>query len=150
MTTAPIPFALLALLAAPDAHALVYTGNPVLEFRVDRPSDDYLTGSVTLDMVRVHHCGGGSTDYQVDKDIDPVEVNAVAIDAGDHCSITLYWDSTLDIDGDGSLGTFTVRYAESTTSMTLSTDIEPVALTPYSVVSGSMSGGSPWLLAKIE
>src|SRR5688500_4630841 len=46
------------LLAGAPAHAVWYFGNPVITFRVDRPADDYLEGSVVLDKVRVHHCGG--------------------------------------------------------------------------------------------
>lgn len=143
------PLLLTALTQSP-AHAVWYIGNPVLDFRVDRPAGDYLEGTVVLDKVRVFHCGGGSTDYEVDETIDPVVVQHVSIDAGNHCALRFFWSSDLDIDGDGSLGPFTVRYAEDTTDVTLATDIEPVALTPYSVVSGSMSGGAPWLLTNIE
>ena len=136
---------LLLSLALP-AHALIYLGNPQLGFRVDRPADDYVDGSVVLDKIRVHHCAGGYTDVQVDETIDPVAVIRVAIPAGNHCSITWYWASDLDVDGPA----FTVRYAGATTTVTLAADIPPVALSPYSVVSGSMSGGGPWLLSVIE
>jgi hypothetical protein len=138
------------LSTANEAHAVIYTGNPDLGFRVDRPADDYIDGTVDLAKVRVHHCAGGYTDYTVDDTIDPVQVNHVAIAAGNECGLTFYWDSNLDIDGYGSLGAFTVRYSEATTYVPLSTDIDPVALTPYTVVSGSMSGGSPWLMVSID
>ena len=141
---------LLLLLTAEKAHAVYYAGNPDMGFRVDRPADDYIDGTVTLDKVRAHHCAGGYTDYPVDDTIDPVQVNHVAIASGNECGLTFYWDSNLDIDGHGNLGDFTVRYAEATTYVALSTDIEPVALTPYTVVSGSMSGGSPWLMVSID
>lgn len=140
----------LLSLFTPSAHAVWYVGNPVLGFRVDRPADDYVDGNVTLDKVQVNHCGGGSTDVAVNDTLDPLVLQTVALPSGNHCSLTFYWGSAMDLDGDGSLGEFTVRYAESTTTLTLETDIPPVALTPYSVVSGSMSGGSPWLLANIE
>jgi hypothetical protein len=136
---------LLLSLALP-AQAVIYIGNPVLDFRVDRPAGDYVDGSVTLAKVRVHHCAGGYTDVTVNDALDPVQVYSVAIPAGDQCSLTFYWNSALDVNGPA----YTVRYAQSTTAMTLSTDIAPVALTPYSVVSGSMSGGGPWLLASID
>lgn len=145
-----IPFLPLLSAVATPARAVFYFGNPVLDFRVDRPADDYVEGTVTVDKVRVYHCGGGYTDYPVADTIDPVVVNHVEIDAGDHCGLTFFWSSDLDIDGDGSLGAFTVRYEEATTAVTLDTDIDPVALAPYSVVSGSMPGGAPWLLTNIE
>ena len=143
------PF-LFAALTPNEAHAAWYFGNPVVTFRADRPAGDYVDGSVLLDKLRVHHCGGGYTDYEVDETIDPVAVNQVGIGAGNHCALTFYWASDLDIDGFGGLGAFTVRYSEPTTTLVLDADIDPVALTPYSVVSGSMSSGSPWLLANIE
>jgi hypothetical protein len=139
----------LALHAAP-AGATLYTGNPDLGFRVDRPQGDYTDGEVVLDKVRVHHCGGGSTDYDIDETVDPVEGYSLTISGGDHCGVTWFWDSDLDIDGSGSYGTFTVRFSEASTGVTLDTEIDPVALTPYEVVSGTMSGGGPWLLTWIE
>jgi hypothetical protein len=65
---------MLALLCALEtqAHAVWYTGNPVVSFRVTRPADDYLDGSVTLTKLRMNACGGGSTDYPVGASIDPV------------------------------------------------------------------------------
>ncbi|MEZ4240754.1 MAG: hypothetical protein R3F59_32290 [Myxococcota bacterium] len=143
------PFSLLLAALTPDAHAVWYAGNPVLNFRVDRPSADYVEGTATLTKVRVNHCAGGSTDYTVGS-IDPVATNQLSIAAGNECSLTFFWGSNVDIDGDGSLGTFTVRYAQSSTTVTLASTIDPVALSPYSVISGSMSGGSPWLLVDIE
>jgi hypothetical protein len=134
-----------ALLSAP-AHAFIYVGNPSLGFRVDRPQADYVDGAVHLDKIRVHHCGGGYTDVTVDQTLDPVALNHVAIPAGDHCSLTWYWGGDLDVDG----ASYTVRYAEATTTVVLDAEIPPKSLSPYSVVSGSMSGGGPWLLSAIE
>jgi hypothetical protein len=136
---------LLTALALP-AEALVYSGNPNLDFRVDRPADDYQYGSVILDKIRINHCAGGYTDVAVNDTIDPVALQSVAIPAGDHCSVTFYWSSWMDITGP----TYVVRYAQSTTTVTLSTEIAPKALTPYSVISGQMSGGSPWLMMQIN
>ena len=138
------------LLLTPKAEAVIYVGNPDLGFRIDRPADDYVGGTVTLTKVRVSHCGGGFTDYAVNQTLDPVAVYTLPIAAGDHCSVTYYWGSALLIDGEGSQGLFTVRYAQATTTVTLKADIDPVALSPYSVVSGSMSGGAPWLLMDID
>ena len=141
---------MLSLLLLASAHATLYFGNPNLGFRVDRPAGDYVAGSVTLDKVRVHHCGGGFTDYEVDSVIDPVAGYTLTIAGGDHCALTFAWASALVIEGHGSLGPFTVRYAAGATTVPLSEEIAPVALTPYSVASGSMSGGAPWLLAFVE
>jgi hypothetical protein len=123
-----------------------YSGTPIVDFRVDRPADDYIDGTVTLTKIRVHACGGGYTDVTVGQTIDPVAVQSVQIPAGDHCQLTFYWSTSLDIDGP----TYTVRYSSSTTAVPLSADIEPVYLSPWSVVSGSMSGGGPWLLVDIR
>jgi hypothetical protein len=128
------------------AHAVVYVGSPTLGFRVDRAAGDYTGSSVVLDKVRVHHCAGGYTDVQVDETLDLVDGATVSIPSGDHCGLTWYWDSALDIDGP----TYTVRYAQATTGVTLDDEIPPVALTPYTVVSGTMSGGGPWLLSSID
>lgn len=147
MTRLPL-LSLLALTGPADA--VVYQGNPVLRFRVDRTQGDYLEGSSALDKVRVHHCGGGATDVAVGEDLDPVAGFEVAIPAGDHCGLVLFWDGPMDVDGDGSLGAFTVRVTAGSTTLTLADPIAPVALAPWSVVSGSMSGGGPWLLASLE
>lgn len=138
---------LSVLAAAPiGAGAVVYIGNPNLHFYVDRPAGDYINGAVTLHKVRVHHCGGGSTDYVENASIDPVAGYDVAIGAGNHCGLTFYWSSAMDIDGSG----FTVRYAETSTAVTLDSVIEPVALAPCSVLSGSMSGVCPRLYVTID
>jgi hypothetical protein len=129
-----------------DAHAIYYIGNPNLGFKVDRPAHDYVGGSVGLTKVRVHHCGGGYTDYSVGQTIDPVDGYDIPIASGDYCELTFYWSSVMDITGPS----YTVRYSESTTSVTLDAPIDPVALMPYSVVSGSMSGAGPSLIVVID
>lgn len=136
----------LGLLLANVASAVQYVGSPVLTFRVDRPAGDYVEGSVTLTKVRVHHCAGGYTDVSVGQAIDPVQVQEVEIPEGDHCSLTFYWSTDLDIDGPA----YTVRYSETTTSVPLSTSIAPVSLSPWTVTSGTMSGSGPWLAADIS
>lgn len=139
----------LSLLAL-DAHAFVFLGNPDVGFRVDRPQGDYVDGSVILEKLRIHHCGGGYTDYTVDKVVDPVEGYDVTISGGDHCYATWFWDSDMEIDGDGVAGPYTVEYTGSTATVTLSNDIDWVALSPWSVVSGTMVGGGPKLLTWVE
>jgi hypothetical protein len=137
---------LLALVSS-DAQAFLYFGNPGnLSFRVDRPADDYLDGSVYLTKVRMQHCAGGYTDYAVNQTIDPVAGYSLSIGPGDECYATYFWGSTMDIDGP----TYTVRYSQPTTTVALSGDIAPASLSPYSVLSGTMSGGGPWLMMVIE
>lgn len=128
------------------AHAFVYVGNPNLGFRVDRPADDYLSGSVVLTKVRVHKCGGGYTDYPVGATVDPVAGGTVPIGAGDLCFATFFWGSTMEIDGPA----YSLEVDDSTTTVTLGAEIAPVALTPYEVTSGTMTGGGPWLLVDVD
>lgn len=136
-----LPFA-----APAPARAVVYTGNPTVTIRVDRLAHDYVSGEVELEGVRVHHCAGGSTDHPVGEIIDPVEGFELPISAGDHCGLTLYWGSSLDITGPG----YVVRYDEPSTDVVLDDPIDKVELTPYSVVSGSMGGAGPWLVTSID
>ncbi|MEQ1503699.1 MAG: hypothetical protein ABMB14_15780 [Myxococcota bacterium] len=133
---------------AQPAQAVVFLGNPELTFRVDRAAHDYTGGAVTLTKVRVGFCSGSTTDVTVGAVIDPVEAVVVAIPAGDLCGIQWFWGSDLDVDGPG----YTVRYSAATTAVVLDPDgtLPPKALSPYSVVSGSMGGGGPWLLASID
>jgi hypothetical protein len=135
-------FVLFAALAA----ATTYTGNPTLKFRVDRPQGDYVSGDATLDKLVVHHCGGGSTSYDLDTTFDPVVGLAVDIDAGDHCSAVLHWTGDVEVDGPS----YTVAYSGSTTTLTFGTPIPEVMMSPCTVVSGAMSGGCPRLYAWVD
>ncbi len=136
----------LLLLVAPPAAAVTYDGTPWLTFHVDRPAGDYVGGEVDLTGVRVHHCGGGYTDVAVNDTFDPVAGGGFAVPSGDHCSLTFAWGSALEIDGPS----FTVSYSETTTAVPLDTPIDAVYLSPYTVVSGSMSGYGPWLYVTID
>jgi hypothetical protein len=135
-----------AALVSTTAHAFIYVGNPNLGFRVDRPAGDYVSGSVVLTKVRVHKCGGGYVDYPVGATVDPVAGGSVPIGAGNLCFATFYWGSTMEVDGPA----YTLEVEDSTTTVTLGEEISPVALTPYTVVSGTMSGGGPWLLVDVN
>lgn len=135
-----------ATLVAPSAHAVIYAGTPNLGFTVARPQFDYVSGSVYLTKVRVHKCAGGYTDYAVGQTIDPVDGYSLGIASGNYCSLTFYWGSTMEIDGPA----YSLEYDEATTTVPLATEIAPVALTPYDVVSGSMTGGGPKLLTLID
>jgi len=142
-------WALVALVVSSlpvDASALTYNGNPNLGIYVDRPAHDFTGGSVYLTGFRVFNCGGGYTDYLVGATIDPVDGYNVAISAGDYCSVNVYWGNTMVVHGPS----YTVDYDEPYTSVTLAAPIPPVALTPYEVVSGSMSGVGPKLFLTID
>ena len=114
---------LVMALAEPSAHAVIYIGNPNLGFHVDRQQHDYVSGSVDLDTVRVHHCGGGYTDYPVGQTIDPVDGFDVAIAAGNHCSVTLFWGSVMVVDGPS----YSLEYDEASTAVTLASPIAAVS-----------------------
>jgi hypothetical protein len=137
---------LLLLGLTGSADAITYDGTPVLRFRVDRPANDFVSGEVELIGVRVHHCGGGYTDVSVNDVFDPVAGGQFGIPAGDHCQITFAWGSDLEVQGPG----YVVVYSESTTAVPLDEAIDPVYLSPYTVVSGSMSGYGPWLVVTID
>jgi hypothetical protein len=136
----------VAALGSTTAHAFIYIGNPNLGFRVDRPAGDYVSGSAVLTKVRVHKCGGGYIDYPVGATVDPVAGGSVPIGAGDLCFATFYWGSVLEIEGPA----YTLEVDDATTTVTLGSEIAPVALTPYEVVSGTMNGGGPWLLVEVD
>lgn len=144
-----VPLRLLAAVAvfvAVPAHAVTYDGTPVLKWRVDRPAGDFETGSVTLNKIRVHACGGGHTDVQIDDTFDPVLGGEVIIPSGNHCQVSFVWSSDLDIEGPS----YVVRYEEVGTAVPLAVPIDPVSLTPYTVVSGSYSGVAPLLIVEID
>ncbi|MCA9493553.1 MAG: hypothetical protein KC621_26660 [Myxococcales bacterium] len=137
---------MLALLLAPQAHALIYTGNPDFGVEVTRLAGDYVEGTVHLDKVRIVECDATWKDYTIDADPDPVAGFTLTVDGGDLCAAVFYWGSDLVIDGDGSLGAFTVTYDKATTTVTFGDPIVPKALSPYTVTSGSMEGWGPWLV----
>jgi hypothetical protein len=136
----------MLMFLVPSALALQYNGTPVVTFRADRPAGDYVSGEVELQKVRVHGCSGATTDVVVGAVIDPVLVQTVPIPAGNHCGLTFFWSTVLDIYGPA----YTVRYSQSSTYVALAVDIAPKALSPYTVVAGTMSGGGPRLLVDVE
>ncbi|MCB9688556.1 MAG: hypothetical protein H6735_26195 [Alphaproteobacteria bacterium] len=137
---------MLALLLAAQAHAYIYTGNPDFGVEVNRLANDYVEGDVHLDKVRIVRCDASWTDYTVDGDVDVVAGFTLTVAGGDLCAAVFYWGSTMTIDGDGSLGAFTVSYDKATTTVLFDDPITPKALTPYTVTSGSMEGWGPWLV----
>lgn len=139
-----MPVLLLSALA--PAFAITYDGTPVLTVRVDRPAQDFVSGSVELTGVRVFHCGGGYTDVAVGSTIDPVAGTSFFIPSGDHCQITFWWATVMEIEGSG----FTLEVDDTLTPVPLDEPIDPVYLSSWTVTSGSMSGYGPWLVVSIE
>ena len=90
---------MLALLLAPQAHALIYTGNPDFGVEVTRLAGDYVEGTVHLDKVRIVECDATWKDYTIDADPDPVAGFTLTVDGGDLCAAVFYWGSDLVIDG---------------------------------------------------
>ena len=137
----------VALLAPLSANASIYIGNPgVLSFHVSRPEHDLDTGSVVLHQLRLHKCNGQTLVWTVDATIDPVEGWGMTIPAGEHCSVTLVWDSAMEIES----AAFVVEYDQASTPVQLSSQITPVTLSPIDVVSGTFTGNSPRLVVDID
>ena len=137
--------AVLLLAPITPAQAVVYIGNPNVSFRVDRVDDDYTSGDVHLDLVRIEHCDGTDTEYVVDDIVDPVLGHTVVIAGGDHCGVTWVFDSDFVIDGSG----FVVDSSQREVYSALPSP-SWVPLSPWSVVSGTMTGGGPRLLTTIQ
>jgi hypothetical protein len=139
---------LTTLVLSTAAHAAIYAGNPEMTIKVDRAAHDFATGDVELWKFVVHSCGGGALTYYVNDAIDPVAGWVTHIQGGDLCGITLYWNSSMLIDGSG--GAFTIAYTHATTEVSIGATIPSVALSPVQVISGSYSGGSPALWLKLD
>jgi hypothetical protein len=138
--------ALVALALPVPAHAVIYIGNPTLGFRVDRPANDYVDGSVYLIGVRVHYCGGGYDDYAVGQTIDPVAGYTVTVSGGNLCGATWAWGSTMSIEGPA----YDLEAYDDTTFFAIDGDIDPVALEDWDVVSGTYSGLGPYGVLSIH
>lgn len=140
---------LILLLIAP-AHAFLYGGNPAVRLDVQRASADLVSGDVDLTKLRVHYCSGGFADYTVGQTIDPVAGFTQVISGGDICDLRFYWGSDMMLDGSGSLGSFSLLYGEAYTTVPVDPAIAIVPLTPFELVSGSMTSGAPGLRVTIE
>lgn len=141
--------ALLAAFTHPSpAEAIIYAGNPHLDLTVQRAEADLDSGEVDLAKLRLHACGGGYTDHEVDETIDPVAGYGLDIDAGDWCAVTVYWDTAMVLDADNG-SPFTLEVDHASTYVPLSASIQPVDLVPFDVVSGSVSGSAPSLRVEI-
>lgn len=129
--------AALVLGFASSASAMTYSGNPDLDFKIDRTQSDFVDGDVYLTKVKIHNCNGSSTVYSVGKWIDPVAGYPVHIQGGDLCGASWYWGSDMDIDGVG----FTLEITDNSTYASLD-PIKGVPMLNWSVVSGDMPGSN--------
>lgn len=88
----PIAF-VAALLASSTAFGGIFAGSPDPSFRIVRPTDDLLGGTVEIAAVHIHHCDGQVATYPVDETIDPVKGFQLSIDGGDLCHAEIEWSS---------------------------------------------------------
>lgn len=112
-------FTLAALAFTPGtAQAVVYTGTPDPEFRVDRTEGDLVDGVVLLNKLRITRCDGTWVDYTINKWVDPVEgftkSNTIG---GDLCLATWYLQSTMVVTGED--------WVVQTDAPTLVVDLDP-------------------------
>jgi len=139
---------LAALAAAVPASAFIFVGNPHLTLQVIEADID--EGSVFLDKVRVHPCGGGHTDYSVQETIDPVEGYTLEIAGGDICDVTLFWGGVMTLEGEDSNGAFTLEVDDGPTGLNIDgTGSDSVSL-PYDQTSGFIFVGNPHLHVDVE
>lgn len=146
--TRPLTLAVVALFTTVAAHAFVYAGNPKLTLEVES-GDDLTDGEVTLDVVRVHACGGGSTDYQVNEEIDPVAGYELDIGGGDLCSVTLFWSDDMLLHGVEGGVPFSLEHVQSSTQVDISGQPEWTAL-PTDGVNGFVYAGNPKLHVTVQ
>lgn len=133
-------------MVASPAHAVIFAGNPQLEFHVSRPAGDIVEAGGHVDKVLVHPCGTSTwTEVTVDADIDLVEGVIVTIPGGDLCHVAVVWGSDVTVAAQSGSNAFVARYADGLTVVALGTTIDPVDLTQLQVVSGTFYGGSPKL-----
>lgn len=138
---------LVVPLLASSAHAWIYVGSPDVSAVVDRPSHDLVAGWTTLDKVRMHACSGGYTDVAVGQSLDPTKAFTVAVPPGDWCGVSFVWGAAVATTN----GDWLLAYDEPYTSIELDGhDTVSKGLTPYTVVSGTMSGLAPRLYVTVE
>lgn len=142
-----LAFAIIALSVVPDvATAITYSGNPSLQFHVERPAGDLISGNVKLNKVRVYRCNNaGWTDYSVNGWIDPVAGYSVTVDGGDLCGAQWYWGSSMTLTGVG----FTATMDDPNTAVQFGNPTAPTSLAPVTVTSGTMTGAAPALYADV-
>lgn len=131
------------------AAAMVVEEDVSVWGRVDRPQDDYIDGDVGLDRLRAHICGTSTyEDFVVGATVDPVAgFSATVTVEGDYCTFEWIFDADFVIDGVG----FTVESTDTSVSTAVSASMGWIALSPWSVSSGTMPGSSgPYLITWID
>lgn len=136
------------------AQAATWDKDMTVWGRVDRPQGDFVGGEVGLDRVRAYYCAGGGAyeDFVVNATVDPVAgFSATVTVTGDYCSITWMFSSDFEIDGDGTMGSFTVESSDAEVDVTVSGSMGWVALNPWLVSAGTMPGSAgPHLTTWVE
>jgi len=138
---------LLALAALSSAHAYIFVGNPEAGIQLVVPGATLTYADADVDYVRVHKCGGGYDQFDVDDTVDLAAGFTVAIDPGDLCGVSVKWASDVDFGASG----FDATYSEGHTSVTLDGSPSTVwtGLTPFTVVSGDLPA-MPRLVVTVE
>jgi len=137
----------LLLALTNTADAFVFIGNPKLKIEAVRTESDLVDGEAYLDAVRVHKCGGGYTDYQIDQWIDPVEGWETTISGGNLCGASVKWGSDLLVES----SSFQLRYEQVVTHVPFASVAGgEEELTPFVVESGSFSGSNPMLMVTLD
>lgn len=140
-----IPMLLVALV--PDAAALVWTGTPVIGFRIDRPGvSDLISGEVVLDELTVHYCDSTTVDYPIGAVIDPVAGYERTISGGDLCGATWHFSTIMEVDGSG----FQLEIGDASVYTPIIPSMPWVTLSDVDVVGGSMSGDDPALITWLD
>lgn len=121
-----------ALFLSTTASAGIYTGNPDLTFKVDRPQHDLKSAIVEVESVRVYACDGKPTDYVVDQTVDLVVGLTLTINGGDLCSAEMVFASEMYTYGNK----FVVASAEA--SITVDLDQLSGTVIPVQLVAGFM------------
>lgn len=130
-----------------SAHAYIFVGNPEAGVRLEVPGASLTYADADVDFIRVHQCGGGYTQFEVDAAVDLVAGFTVDIDPGNLCGVSVKWASDVDFGGSG----FDATYSEGHTSVTLGGSPSTVwtGLTPFTVVSGDLPA-MPRLVVRVE
>jgi hypothetical protein len=139
------------VLLSPSAWAVTYAGNPTIRITLHDPLSYVDASSVDIVGVRIYNCGGGHTDYYDSGTVDLLDSWSTVITGGNLCGARVYWDSTLVMTGtDGSSNPLELQYDEAYTDIYFAEPIGDVPLSQYKVITGSYSGGTPYLATKIE
>lgn len=112
--------------------------------RMDRPQGDLVDGDVVLDYVRAHHCSGGTyVDFTVGTSVDPVAGFGVPVTTtGDYCSVSFVFSTDIEIDGDGTAGTFTIESTDTEVTFEVSGNMGWEAVSGWTVTGGTMQGAA--------